>query len=405
MKGPRDDPGTPPRVVMYDDAIARGFEPFALTRPASELVAGTTLIADRWQIAMGPVHGFIGAQHLADFSEPDRPAMATGTLAAGTIIANSRCVIPLRVVDRRADVWLCDDQVAAVRLAQPLPASELSAGSIDLASLAAGRRAVEVPGRWVNAVWDLVGCLGEQLEEDIPLIAHAHGLHRRSDFTQAGDHRVFVAHDVTISPFVFIDATAGPVCIGRGSSIAPFTRIAGPCYFGEHVTIAGDSIANCSVGPWSKVHGEMHSSVIIGHSNKGHFGFIGHSYLGRWVNLGAGTTTSNLKNTYGPVSLWTPEGVRDTGLQFLGTMFGDHVKTGIGMRLNTGTVLGAGASVFDSMPPKMVEPFSWGSAAPYVKFDMEKFFEVAERMMARRNVPLSDRARRQLAAAYGRSSR
>jgi hypothetical protein len=123
------------------------------------------------------------------------------------------------------------------------------------------------------------------------------------------------------------------------------------------------------------------------------------------VNLGAGTTTSNLKNTYGPVSLWTPGGVRETGLQFLGTMFGDHVKTGIGMRLNTGTVLGAGSSVFDAMPPKFVEPFSWGSAAPYVKFEMEKFFEVAERMMERRKVPLDDKARRQLTAAYGRSVR
>ena len=95
-----------------------------------------------------------------------------------------------------------------------------------------------------------------------------------------------------------------------------------------------------------KVRGELSNTIFLGYSNKGHDGFVGHSYLGRWVNLGAGTITSNLKNTYGTVSLWTPDGVRDTGLQFLGTLFGDHVKTGIGLRLTTGTVLGAGANVY-----------------------------------------------------------
>ena len=100
--------------------------------------------------------------------------------------------------------------------------------------------------------------------------------------------------------------------------------------------------------------------MFVGHANKGHDGFVGHSVLGRWVNLGAGTTTSNLKNTYGTVALWTPGGVADTGLQFLGTLFGDHVKTGIGLRLTTGCVLGAGANVVDRMPPKAVAPFAWG---------------------------------------------
>jgi len=118
------------------------------------------------------------------------------------------------------------------------------------------------------------------------------------------------------------------------------------------------------------------------------------------VNLGAGTITSNLKNTYGPVSLWTPRAMRDTGMQFLGTMFGDHAKTGIGLRLTTGTVLGAGANVYGNMPPKVVPPFAWGEGSPYTTYRLDKFLEVAERMMARRHVELSERARRQLSAAY-----
>jgi UDP-N-acetylglucosamine diphosphorylase / glucose-1-phosphate thymidylyltransferase / UDP-N-acetylgalactosamine diphosphorylase / glucosamine-1-phosphate N-acetyltransferase / galactosamine-1-phosphate N-acetyltransferase len=107
-----------------------------------------------------------------------------------------------------------------------------------------------------------------------------------------------------------------------------------------------------------------------------------------------------LKNTYGTVSLWTPSGVRDTGLQFLGTLFGDHVKTGIGLRLTTGTVLGAGANVYDAMPPKAVAPFSWGGGAPYATYRADKFIETAARMMSRRHIELSERDRRHLAAVH-----
>ena len=116
---------------------------------------------------------------------------------------------------------------------------------------------------------------------------------------------------------------------------------------------------------------------------------------------GAGTITSNLKNTYGPVTLWTPRGMQDTGMQFLGTMFGDHAKTGIGTTLTTGTVLGAGANVYGAQaPPKAVPPFAWGSAPPYDVYRLDKFLEVVERVMARRNVTLSDRMRQQLSASH-----
>jgi hypothetical protein len=122
------------------------------------------------------------------------------------------------------------------------------------------------------------------------------------------------------------------------------------------------------------------------------------------VNLGAGTTTSNLKNTYGTVALWTPDGVRDTGLQFLGTLFGDHAKTGIQLPLTTGCVVGAGANVFDRMPPKHVPPFAWGGEAPYGRYEVDRFVQVAERAMARRAVPLAPGMRETLRAAHGRAA-
>src|SRR5439155_6719984 len=209
-----------------------------------------------------------------------------------------------------------------------------------------------------------------------------------------------VVAGAAIEPHVVLDATAGPICIGAGSTVHAFTRLVGPCYIGRHSSILGDRVAASSIGDVCKVRGEVSNTIVLGHANKGHDGFVGHSYLGRWVNLGAGTITSNLKNTYGTVALWTPAGARDTHMQFLGTLFGDHAKTGIGLRLTTGTVLGAGANVYDRMPPKVVSPFSWGGRPPYSVYRVDKFLETAERMMSGRHVSLSDRMRRHLMEAH-----
>jgi hypothetical protein len=141
--------------------------------------------------------------------------------------------------------------------------------------------------------------------------------------------------------------------------------------------------------------------VLLGYANKAHDGHLGHAYLGRWVNLGAETTNSDLKNNYGPVRLWTPDGERDTGTIKLGCLLGDHVKTGIGTLLNTGTVVGAGSNLYGAaMPPRYVPPFSWGTGEALVPYRLEKFLEVAARAMARRDVELTPKLQRQLVAAW-----
>jgi UDP-N-acetylglucosamine diphosphorylase/glucosamine-1-phosphate N-acetyltransferase len=196
----------------------------------------------------------------------------------------------------------------------------------------------------------------------------------------------------------------GPILVRRGSTISAFTRITGPCYIGENTIIAGDRITKCSIGEVSKIRGEISSSIVLGHSNKGHTGFVGHSYIGRWVNLGAGTTTSNLKNTYGVIGLLTSGGRRETRMQYLGSLVGDHAKTGIGTMLNTGTLIGAGANVFGtSMPSKYVPPFAWGNSTPHGVYAVDRFLAVAERVMARRHVDLSPGMRQQLERAHRRA--
>lgn len=391
-------------LYLYDDAVARRFEPFTLTRPVSELRAGVTLIRCRWERATAfSASGFISASWLEDFEELEAPpaAAAQATLKAGTIVANSRCIIGLReILATRDRVWRCGGRVAAVRLASDVAVERLADGTVDLESLAPDAKSCTVSGRWIDAPWDLIGTLSAQLAEDIP--AAAATVRTASLMYDAlGTHPLTVEEGAIVEPYVVFDTTAGPVLVRSGAHISAFTRIVGPCYIGHDAIIVGDRVANCSIGAKSKIRGEISSSIVLGHSNKGHTGFVGHSYLGRWVNLGAGTTTSNLKNTYGTVQMWTPDGLRETGQQFLGTLFGDHAKTGIGTMLTTGSVLGAGANVFgEGMPPKYVPPFAWGQREPHQPFAVDKFLAVAERMMQRRGVTLGERARQQLVRVH-----
>jgi UDP-N-acetylglucosamine diphosphorylase/glucosamine-1-phosphate N-acetyltransferase len=393
-------------LYFYDDVRARQFEPFALTRPVSELRAGTSLIRKRWERATSfSSAGFVSSPHLANFEEGTAPPFVAhkSEIPAGSVIVNSRCVIPLDIKLDRFDLLMCEGMAAAVRLARSMPVSQFADGSIDLGSIQTSLGGKKIKGRWVNDVWDFIGSLPEQLAEDIPHRAASLELRTPLDTTTLGKEKIFIEEGVDIGPQVVLDASAGPILIRRGAVIAPFTHLIGPIAIGRDSQILGDRVASSSIGDHCKVRGEFSNSIVLGHSNKGHAGFVGHSYLGRWVNLGAMTTTSNLKNTYGPVQLWTPSGMRDTGLQFLGTLFGDHAKTGIGTMLSTGTVIGAGANVIGArMPPRAIPPFAWGDGEPYETYDITRFLVVAERVMSRRDVKLSDKARKQLGEAHKR---
>ncbi len=393
-------------LVVYDDAHARQFQPFALTRPVSEVRAGAELIRRRWErAARTTATGFAGAAHLASFEEFDAPPAATGTVPEGTIIANSRFAIALDAALADASPstqrWMCDGRVVAVRLGAPLDVQKLADGSLELGALATGGSA-DIRGWWLDDVWHLTGKLTAMLSADIAAMAGSAD-EVPSHVVVLGAHGAHAERGAYFEPYVVIDTTDGPVLVRRGARVAAFTRLVGPCMIGEDVQVGGGKIKNCSIGEHSRVAGELSGVILIGHANKVHDGFVGDSVLGRWVNIGAGTITSNLKNSYGEVSLWTPDGVKRTGLTFIGSYIGDHAKLGIGTRLTTGSVVGAGANVFGSeMPPKFVPPFAWGDVPPFKEFDAEKFLEVAERVMARRGVKLSDGGRRALQAAWAK---
>lgn len=188
-----------------------------------------------------------------------------------------------------------------------------------------------------------------------------------------------------------------------GVEVRHGARLEGPVFAGPATRIHGGFIRNCAFGPECRVQGELSTTVFTGYDNKSHDGFVGHSVLGPWVNLGAGTITSNLKNTYGPVRLEVRDARIETGRLNLGTLFGDHAKTAIGTMLATGTIVSAGANVFGAAAPRYIPPFSWGSTGPE-RVTEEGFLRVAERVMGRRSVVFTPEQRRSLQQMHARGA-
>ena len=255
------------KIVFHDDATARGFEPFALTRPISTLVAGVMPIAARWEVLGAEPAGFLGADHLADFEHEGFAEVAEPK--QGTIIATSRFAPALATkFDDKADVWTAAGRVVAVRLERGLRAADIRAGNIPLESLAkSAAHMAEIDGWWMGEVWDLLRHLPEMLAADLTHIARSAGKKTAppAHSTVLGKNPVMV-FDALIEPQVVFDTTAGPIFIDRGAHIHGFTRIAGPCYIGADATILGGDILACSIGPVSKIRGEISGTFVHGYS-------------------------------------------------------------------------------------------------------------------------------------------
>jgi len=219
-----------------------------------------------------------------------------------------------------------------------------------------------------------------------------------------GDAGDVICLNAAVEPGVVFDVRHGPVVLDEGVEVRHGTRLEGPLYAGPGTRLLGGFLRGSVFGPECRVRGEVSASVFLGYGNKAHDGFVGHSVVGHWVNLGAGTTTSNLKNTYGEVRLEVAAHRLATGRLNLGTLFGDHAKTAIGTMLATGSVISAGASVFGSVtPPKYMPPFAWGTTGQRMTED--GFLTVAERVLARRSVEWTETRRDSLRQTYRRGTR
>ncbi len=367
--------------------------PFADCRPICELRAGAWLIRERWEAAVdGQCTAIFGPPHLHSFVEDGVPPVTARAQVTGpAVVARSDFAPagvpvdppggPARLVNDGTTVgwWIPED-------------CTWDSEHPDWAE-------VEIQGMLLHGAFDIVTAQEHFLSPDAQDFTNEAGDPLPQGSIVIGDPADVVILGAAVEPGTIFDVRRGVVVIEQHCHVKSGTRFEGPVYVGPGSEIFGGSVSSCSFGPRCKVRGEIAHTTFVGYSNKAHDGFVGHSVVGRWVNLGAGTTTSDLKNTYGPIRMKVADRSVETGRQFLGSLLGDHCKTGIGTMLSTGAAVGVGANVFDfPTAPKYVPPFAWGAHGDLM--DRAGFLKTAARVMPRRNVEMSDEIRDMLGAIY-----
>lgn len=248
----------------------------------------------------------------------------------------------------------------------------------------------------VRNLWDIFVLNGSEIRSDFKVMTAGRVSHPVYDKATIvyNEENIFIEEGVKIRAAI-LNAENGPIYLGKNAQVHEGAIIKGPFALGEesHINVGGKMRGDVSIGPHCKVGGEVAASVIFGYSNKGHEGYLGNSVLGEWCNIGADTNTSNLKNNYAEVKIWnyTKKGFVNTGQQFCGLIMGDHSKCGINTMFNTGTVVGVSANIFGAgFPRNFIPSYSWGGAAGFETFQLRKAYEVAEKVMERRNKHLDN---------------
>lgn len=380
-------------LYLLDPDPAPAWAPFAGVRPLSELRAGAHLIRERWETFVGAeASGIFALPHLAGFPEAGVPPVEARRPVPGPAVVGSSTFAPRGLAPHlpTAPARLTH---RGITVGWAVPAGVSWTGALPQA------QAVEVEGVLLRGVHDLVPALEPLLREDLKaMLGESDPIPKAS--IVIGDPAAVTLRDAVVEPGVVFDTTNGPVVLESGVEVKHGTRLDGPLWVGANTRLVGGPIRGCAIGPWCVVRGEVSSTAFLGYANKSHEGFVGHTIVGRWVNLGAGTTTSNLKNTYGTVRLAVGGAAIETGHQFLGSLIGDHAKTAIGTLLGAGTVVGAGANVFEGVrAPKYIAPFAWGGTGP-ARSTRDGFLATSARVLPRRHVAVDDAMRAYLGRIY-----
>ena len=386
-------------VLLEPDTSGLEWAPFAGVRPVCELRASIWRIRERWEQVLGARASAIVGAHVAGFVDDAAgpPVQKAAAIRGPAFVARSDFVPSLEPVEFSGDT-----RCLAFH-GKPVAWLLASGEALDAARLPPAPPALAVNGMLLGGGFALLDALDSLLALDCAAwAAQAGATMVPAGSLVLGDPSLIAAGAAQVEPGVVFDVRHGAIVLDAGAEVRHGARLEGPLYVGPHSTVWGGVVKHSVIGPHCRVHGEVTHSIFLGYANKAHEGFVGHSVLGHWVNLGALTTTSNLKNTYGMVALEVAGTRIETNRQFVGTLFGDHVKTAIGTMLGTGTVIGAGANLFGSdAVPKYVPPFAWGNAARE-RMDEAAFLKVAGRAMPRRGVELTAERRASLSATYAR---
>lgn len=369
--------------VLFDEARRNNLLPLTFLRPVADIRFGILTIREKWEKFLNCKTSTLTEEYLAArfplVKEKDN------VIINGAICPNESLVKEITGL-KPGQALVKGDSVIAMFLNEK--DFEVQSGAID---------EIETKTEYLEIfnTWDIFAKNGDAIRADFELITKGRKSKPiPSDCNAIAAAQIFIEEGAEIL-FSTLNATDGPIYIGKDALVMEGSNLRGPVALCDHAQtkMAAKIYGPTTIGPYSKVGGEINSSVIFGYSNKAHDGFLGHSVIAEWCNLGADTNTSNLKNTYDTVKLWNypDESFIETGQQFCGLIMGDHSKCGINTMFNTGTVVGVSSNIFGSgYQRNFISSFKWGGVAGFTTFLPKKAIDVAREMYKRRNLEFSE---------------
>jgi UDP-N-acetylglucosamine diphosphorylase/glucosamine-1-phosphate N-acetyltransferase len=395
-------------ICIFEDDGYRKLLPLAWFRPSFDLRCGINTLFEKI-VRVYPRNNvyILVRDHLQAMAKRAHPGSLVGRLGKehSMLFINGRVLcsqdmakkIPMSGND---EIFECNGMIVAARLSKGnlelIANSEFTTDTAKYFSpIRHTVKTIQVSVKFIEHFFDLIEENKDEIRSDFSYMTRggiSRGrLHPTSAIYQKGS--IFIDDGADIDAFVTLDARSGPIYISKGVKILPYSRIEGPCFLGERtvVSVSSSIKAGVSAGPDCRLGGEIEETIFQGKSNKAHYGFLGNSYVGEWVNIGAGTTNSNLKNNYSSIRVRSQDADIDSGKTFLGCAIGDHTKIAIGSLINTGSVIGVVTAIYGGkLMPKFVPSFSWGEARTLERYDVEKAISTAKAVMSRRKIEFAD---------------
>jgi len=366
--------------ILFDSFGRDSLMPFTCTRPVADIRLGIMTIREKWEFYLKSTTSTLTQPHLGVkfplIKETDN------LLINGSVLPNEKLIKKITKL-QPGEILASEDVIIAMRVEE---------SQIDNFAIPDNSDTLEFDDHFVklNENWEIFSFNPQAIKDDFALLTHRRKSQplSKTNFVIGNPDLIFLEEGAIVE-FAFLNTNDGPIYIGKDAEIMEGSKVRGPFALCEHAQLKMDAkiYGGTTIGPHSKVGGEVNNSVIFGYSNKGHDGFLGNSVLGEWCNLGADTNTSNLKNTYDMVRLWSydKETFVNTGLQFCGLIMGDHSKSGINTMFNTGTVVGVSCNLYGSgFQRNFIPSFSWGGPSGIKTFNFNKAVQVAEAVYKRR---------------------
>ena len=384
--------------ILFDGDVRNSLLPFTYTRPVADIRIGILTIREKWEKYLGLTTTTITEEYLED--KYPMVEMEENIMINASFLPTKKLIDSVKSLSKNQAIFKGEEVIAFFTSETQEEVTFDSYEQIEF-----NEDIIQVKN-----TWDIFSLNDKAIQTDFDLLTEDRTSQPIPEGVQVINKENIFIEEGAIVLLSSLNASNGPIYIGKDAEIMEGCSVRGPFAMCEHSVLKmGTKIYGATtLGPYCKVGGEVNNSVLFGYSSKGHEGFLGNSVLGEWCNVGADTNTSNLKNNYAEVKLWNYETGRfaKTGLQFCGLMMGDHSKCGINTMFNTGTVVGVSANIFGSgFPRNFVPSFSWGGASGFTVYQINKVFEVAEVVMKRRGLALSDQDKKILEHVFEETSK